>query len=149
MTGTLDPVAVTTVTGQKGNGVEMSASPQNCKGNCAWAQTVTRTGDSAHGPKTDRGSETTQPLYGGGPHLYDAPYNHEGGMGGKFTATSILGTTDQKNKAFSVLGAMVWGYSVDNKGHVLPMGPRPATRAELAASIAVLKRESVNWTIGP
>jgi hypothetical protein len=138
--------------GQKG--VEIDANPQGPCDNCRWAQTVSKTGAEAHGPRTDRQAQQgPQPLYPTGVHagsdaanLSDRPRSSRPGT---LTAVSTLGVADQVNKTFKVIGSIAWGYKIDKDGNVSGMAPRLATKAEQARSIAVLKRESPTWTIGP
>jgi hypothetical protein len=138
--------------GQKG--VEIDANPQGTCDNCRWAQTVSKTGAEAHGPRTDRQAQQgPQPLYPTGVHagndaanLSDRPRSSRPGT---LTAVSTLGVADQVNKTFKVIGSITWGYQIDKDGNVSGMAPRLATKAEQARSIAILKRESPAWTIGP
>lgn len=140
--------------GQKGAVID--ANPQGACGNCRWAQTVTRTGDPTQPTHTDRESDAasgTQPLYPGGVHkgndaanFHDEPKSNNAGT---FTAVTTLGVADKSNKSFKVTGSMAWGYKIDKNGNVSGVAPRVATKAEQAASIAVLRRESPTWTIGP
>ncbi len=80
--------------------------------------------------------------------FYDEPSTPKG-ESGTFMAVTTLGVADQKSKTFEVLGSMTWGYKIDKGGNVTTMGPRVATRGEQAGSIAVLKRDSPGWAIGP
>ena len=64
-----------------------------------------------------------------------------------FTAVTTLGKVN--GKTFKALGSMTWGYSVSKNGAITLSAPRVASRSERAASIAVLKRDSPLWTIGP
>jgi hypothetical protein len=68
---------------------------------------------------------------------------------GTFTAVTTLGVAGKANKTFKIIGSIAWGYKIDKKGNVLGMAPRVATKAEQERSIAVLRRESPAWTIGP
>jgi len=136
--------------GQKGAVID--ANPQGACDNCRWAQTVSRTGDDAHGARTDRDPQSgPQPLYPTGIHagndaanLSDKPRSNNPGT---FTAVSTLGVADKANKTFKVTGSMTWGYKIDKSGNVSGVAPRVATKAEQARSIAVLRRESPGWTI--
>ena len=129
-------------------GTEMNATAQDCSG-CAWAQTVTRTGDPTDPTHTDR-DKADQPLYPAGnspANLWDRPSTHQPSGSGTFTAVSTLGVADADRKTFKVLGSMTWGYAIDSKGSVTTSGPRVSTRTEQARSIDVLKRETPQWTI--
>jgi hypothetical protein len=140
--------------GQKG--VVIDANPQGACDDCRWAQTVLKTGEGAHGSRTDReshASSKTQPLYPTGVHkgndaanLSDEPRSSGPGT---FTAVSTLGVVDQANKTFRAIGSISWGYRIDKRGNVSGVAPRVATRAEQEHSIVVLRRESPAWTIGP
>ena len=139
--------AIETNTGNRG--VTIDAKPQGC-GDCRWAQTTTKTGEHGHGPRTDR-ELPSQPLYPTTERMngfHDEPSTPKG-ESGTFTAVTTLGVADQETKTFEVLGSMTWGYKIDKGGNVAPMGPRVATRGEQAGSVAVLKRDSPGWTIGP
>ncbi|HEY6386974.1 MAG TPA: RHS repeat-associated core domain-containing protein, partial [Candidatus Acidoferrum sp.] len=137
-------------------GAVIDANPQGACDNCRWAQTVSRTGEDAHGARTDREPDPTsqtQPLYPGGVHkgndaanFHDEPSSSKPGT---FSAVTTLGVADKANKTFKVTGSMTWGYKIDKNGNVSGMAPRVATKAEQARSLAVLKRESPGWTISP
>jgi hypothetical protein len=62
---------------------------------------------------------------------------------------TTLGVADKNSKTFKVTGSMTWGYKIDKNGNVSGVAPRVATKTEQARSIAVLRRESPAWTIGP
>jgi hypothetical protein len=130
-----------------GKGAVIDAYPQGCS-DCRWTQTVTRTGNPTEATHTDREAGSgAQPLYPGGAppnNFYDAPYSHGAGS---FKAVTTLGIVN--GKSFKVLGSMTWGYSLSKNGGVTLSGPRVATRAEQAHSIAVLRRDSPSWNIGP
>jgi RHS repeat-associated protein len=135
-----------------GKGAVIEANPQDC-GDCRWAQTVTRTGTAPLATQTDRQAQFgAQPLYPPTEPMnqfWDFPSTHKGGSA-TLTAVTTLGVADANSKTFKVLGSMTWGYKVDKSGNITTMGPRVATRAEQARSIAVLKRDSPTWTIvGP
>jgi hypothetical protein len=138
--------------GQKGAVID--ANPQGGCDNCRWAQTVSKTGEDAHETRTDRDPELgTQPLYPTGVHAGNDPANFSDkprSTGpGTFTAVTTLGVADKANKTFKVIGSITWGYKIDKNGSVSGIAPGVATRAEQTASIAVLRRESPSWTIGP
>jgi RHS repeat-associated protein len=139
--------------GSKGALIDVVA--QNCD-NCRWAQTVTRTGDNPSNEHTDRELGKAQPLYPPGhngpgtdrQNFSDTPSTHPGGSG-SFNAVTTLGVADVNNKTFKVIGSMTYGYTVSKNGTVTESKPRVATRSEAKSSIAVLKRESPAWKIGP
>jgi hypothetical protein len=132
---------------QKGAFIE--AYPQGCD-NCRWAQTTSRTGAAAHEERTDREAQSgAQPLYPTGVPVNNFSDRPRSNQTGTFTAVTTLGIADRKNKTFKVLGAMTWGYKIDKNGNVSGVAPRVATKAEQVRSIAVLRRESPTWTIGP
>jgi hypothetical protein len=68
---------------------------------------------------------------------------------GTFTAVSTIGVADVGNKTFKPIGSITWGYTIDKGGNVSAIAPRVSTQKEHAASIAVLRRESPGWRIGP
>ena len=79
-------------------------------------------------------------------NFHDEPKSSKAGT---FTAVTTLGVANNNSKTFQVTGSMTWGYKIDKNGNVSGIAPRVATAAEQARSIAVLRRESPTWSIGP
>jgi RHS repeat-associated protein len=124
-----------------GGGVDITATPQNCSG-CAWAQVYSR----GSGAKKD--GDGIGPLYGdegrGLSVFYDTPASSSPG---RFTATTILGTTDISGKSFTAIGGFTYGYSINANGGVTMMAPSVATRNQMSGAIQVLQNNSPDWTI--
>jgi RHS repeat-associated protein len=124
-----------------GGGVDITATPQNCSG-CAWAQVYSR----GSGAKKD--GDGIGPLYGdegrGLSVFYDTPASSSPG---RFTATTILGTTDISGKSFTAIGGFTYGYSINANGGVTMMAPSVATRSQMSGAIQVLQNNSPDWTI--
>jgi RHS repeat-associated protein len=127
-------------------GAIIDAHPQGCN-DCRWAQTVTATGEAPHTDREADPRSQAQPLYPGGDRhneLYDTPHSSDPRS---FTAVSTLGIVNGKN--FKPVGSITWGYTVSANGKITLSNPRVATNDQKTASIAVLRRDSPSWNIGP
>jgi hypothetical protein len=130
-------------------GAEIDATPEGCS-DCRWAQTTKRTGEDAHGEKTDTdAARGSTPLYPAdtikSPNaFYDMPFSRNAGT---FTAVTTLGVADERNKTFTVEGSMTYGYRIDEKRNVFVTKPRVSTPAEQRNSLRTLRRENPAWVI--
>jgi hypothetical protein len=116
---------------------------------CAWGQVITRTGDSATGPRID--DQSYGPFYGdkgrGAQAFGDTPADPVGNKG-TFQGVAVLGVGSEKSRSFVPLGAMVYKYAVDGHGNTsMSIKPRVATPSEFKQAVQVLHNGSPGFYV--